>query len=343
MKYQNKISHQFLQGSDLAQREKEVLEDASRRLGFIPKKLIDRSSWWSSKEIGAFRYEGEFRGKKAALKIQGVKPTTSEIYMIQAFSKANQSKILRPPLLYSYLFWDDKKRYEALVLEYIDGKPIVNNQASESELIEFFALREEYKRNCATVPWIEKPKEPLSGEIRINFNKWRQASFRLYPKHPLRKEEDLRLIDQAVNILSNNYKDVKREFQHGHFGTSDLVKTKDGQVVILSNLYWSWKPPFYDAVFGYHWFIYNLAQVKNPTIELVENQRSLWLSRINSLAKTNSVKKLLNLALLERATAGLNLDALSVDIKSPIAKHLVEKTRSNLKELIEKCRGSESN
>lgn len=79
---QNRISHLFLNGSDLQLREKEVLEDASKRLNFISIKLIDRSHWWSSKEIGAFRYEGNFKGKKAVLKIQGVKPITSEIYMI---------------------------------------------------------------------------------------------------------------------------------------------------------------------------------------------------------------------------------------------------------------------
>lgn len=333
---QNKISHLFLRDSDLAQREQKVLRDASKKFGFTPGKLIDRSSWWTSKEIGAFRYEGKSKGKKAVLKIQGVKPATSEIYMIQAFSKANQSKILRPPLLYSYLSWDDEKRYEALVLEFIDGRPIVNSPTSKNELTEFFKLRDEYRRNCTLDPWIEKPKETLSKEVKINFMKWRDASFKLYPAHPLRKDEDTRLIDQAVHILIENYKNVEREFQHGHFGFSDLLKTKDDQVIILSNLYWSWKPPFYDAVFGYYWFIYNLAKLKNVTSELVEKQKSLWLSKINSLAKTDLDKKLLNLALLERAAAGLNLDALSVDQKNPISEYLVQEARRNVKRLIKR-------
>lgn len=343
MKNQNKISHLFLEGSDLGNREKEVLEDASKRLGFIPTKLIDRSHWWSSKEIGAFRYEGEFEGKKAVLKIQGVKPNTSEIYMIKSLLKSNKSKILRPPLLYSFLPWDDEKKYEALVLEFIPGKKVVNSPTNESELEEFFNLREEYKKNCVVNPWIDKPSESLSQEIKINFEKWRQASFKLYPTHPLRRDEDAVLIDKAVGILSENYKGVEREFQHGHFGVSDLLKTKDGQVIILSNLYWSWKPPFYDAVFGYQWFIYRLTESPNATPELVKEQRELWLSKINSLAKTEEEKRLLNLAFLERAAAGLNLDALSINRISPIAKYLIEETRENLKKLIKKCRGSESN
>ena len=343
MKFQNKISHLFLDGSDLQGREAEVLEDASKKLNFIPKKLIDRSNWWSSKEIGAFRYEGEFKGRKAVLKIQGIRPTTSEAYMIKSFAKANRSKILRPPLLYDYLPWDEKMRYEALVLEFIPGKKIVNSPTNRNEIKAFFNLREEYKRNCAINPWIDKPSESLSGEIKINFTKWREASYKLYPTHSFREKDDEKLIDQAIEILEKAYRGVESEFQHGHFSAGDLYKVSENEIVILSNLYWSWKPPFYDAVFGYHWFVYHLANLKNATNKLVEEQRGIWLREINKTAKTDLDKKFLNLALLERAAAGLNLDALSVDLKSPIAEYLVEETRESLKELIEKCRGSESN
>lgn len=330
---QNKISHLFLQGSDLQKRENEVLKDASKRLNFIPEKLLDRSSWWGSKEIGAFRYIGQFQGKRVILKIQGVKPLTSEIYMIKAFSDANQSKILRPPLLYSYLCWDDEKRYEALVLELVDGKPIVNYPANKSELEQFFNLREEYRKKCVINPWIEKPRESISTEIETNFRKWRESAFKLYPIHPLRKEEDLRLIDNAVEILANNYQKVERDFQHGHFGVSDLVKAKDGHIVILSNLYWSWKPPFYDAVFGFHWFILNLAKLVKVTPEIIDKQNNIWLSKIKSLAKTEYDKKLLSLAFLERAAAGLNFDALSINLDKSMSKYLVERTRNNLMQL----------
>jgi hypothetical protein len=109
-KEQNEISHNYLKGSDLAEREEEVLVDATKKTGFIPNKLIGRSSWWDSKEIGAFHYSGKYKGKKAVLKIQGVKPSISEIYMINSFAKANKSKLIRPPHLYAFLNWNDEKR-----------------------------------------------------------------------------------------------------------------------------------------------------------------------------------------------------------------------------------------
>lgn len=331
---QNKISHLFLQGSDLADREKETLKDACKRTGFIPERLMNRSSWWTSKEIGAFRYFGVYKGKKAVLKIQGVKPNMSEAYMINAFKKANKSKIIRPPILYAFLTWDEEKRYEALILEFVDGSIVVNSPTNEKELEDFFNLYSEYRKTCCLDPWIDKPKKSLSEEVKINFEKWKQASQRLYPTHPLREKQDDKLIYQAVDLLVKGYEGVEPIFQHGHFSASDLYRTRNGEVVILSNLYWSWKPPFYDAVFGQHWFVYHLAEIPNINPRLVESQRNLWFSKINSLATTSQDKRLLNLALLERAAAGLNLDALSIDPKNPIAKYLVGTTRKQVKEFL---------
>ena len=68
-------------------------------------------------------------------------------------------------------------------------------------------------------------------------------------------------------------------------------------------------------------------------MEKIEEQRKLWLDKIFELFGKDN--RLLKLALLERAVAGLNLDALSLDPKVPIAKYLVEKTRSNVVELME--------
>ena len=333
-KLQNKISHLFLAGSDLAKREEEILRDVSNITGFIPEKLMDKSTWWTSKEIGAFRYEGQFKGKKAVLKIQGVKPATSEIYMIDSFAKANKSNIIRPPVLYDSMPWDDKKRYEALIMEFINGKRIVSNLTNSKELERFFFFHQEYGKNCTTKPWLDKPKFNLSEEIKENFSKWRLASFKLYLAHPLREDADKELIDDAVDLLQKEYQGVGSQFQHGHFSTNDLSEISENNVVLLSNLYWSFRPPFYDLVFGYHWFMYKLAEIENLSPQDVDTQRVLWLSKINEFARSDEEKRLLSLALLERAAAGLNLDALSIDIKNPISAYLIEETRKEIKRLL---------
>ncbi len=332
-KRQNEISHIYLQGSDLAKRKREVLKDASEKTGFVPGRITGESNWWSSKEIGSFFCSGTYKNQKAVLKIQGVKTTVSEIYMLKAFQKANKSELIRPPHLYTSLPWDDKKRYEALVLEPVE-KRVVQTPTNENELNNFFKAYLEYRQNCLSNPWLEKPKDSIPKRITENFINWRKASFKLFHTHPLRESADEKLIDRAIEVLKKWYQNVSFEFQHGHFSESDLYE-KEGQIILLSNLYWGWKPPLYDAVFGMHWFIYHLAEVGNVTSEIVEEQRRLWFEKIESLPEVMTNKRFYKLALLERATAGLNLDALSVDFNKPIAKYLVEATRQQVINLIE--------
>lgn len=334
---ENEISHLFHQGSDLAEREQDILQKVSTQLGFQPEKLLLRSAWWSSKEIGAFHYKGQFEGKPAVLKVQGVKPEASEAYMISSFERVNKSRIIRPPHLYASLPWDDTERYETLVLEDVGEERIVHLPTIEDEVKRFFELFQDYRANCRQEPWLEKPESSISERIASNFRQWREASYKLYPNHPHRRKEDETLIDEAIDVLVKEYEGVEPEFQHAHFGEGDLYQVGD-QVVVLSNLYWAWRAPFYDAVFGYHWFMYHLGSIKGITPDQIERQRELQLSHIHQFAQTDDKKRLLNLALLERATAGLNIDSLSADVENPISTYLVETTRERVKELISKIK-----
>lgn len=334
-KGQNDISSEYLKGSDLAEREQEVLEDVSRNTGFVAIELIGRSTWWGSSEIGAFHYVGTFERKRAVLKIQGVKPAVSEIYMIESFSNVNTSKVLRPPHLYASLPWNDEKKYEALILEYVGGEKVIQTPTTDLQVRNFFELYRNYRDNCLHSPWIDKPESTISSEIVEKFKRWRKASFKIYPEHPLRKDEDTDLIDTAVKLLEKEYIGIEPEFMHGHLSESDLYEVGD-QVVILSNLYWSWRQPFYDAVFGFHWFMYHLNSVEDITPEEIEQQRAKWVSEIEALPQVQSTegRRMLDLALLERAVAGLNLDSLSIDPHRPTAAYLVESTRNQVVQLL---------
>lgn len=327
---ENNVSWEFLEHSDFDQRQEQVLKDACQKLAFVPEKFLNASAWWGSKEIGAVHYSGQFQGNEAVLKIQGVNPATSEIYMIQSFEQFNQSKILRPPKLLASLPWNDHKKYEALILETIVGEKIINLPTTEEEVAHYFSLYNEYQKNCLNHPWLDLPQDSLSQKIKINFDKWRQISFKIYPVHPLRQNEDSNLIDKAVAAITKNYQSVSPRFQHGHLGDADLIR-KDDQVVLLSNLYWSWKAPFYDAIFAYHWFIYHLVDIPKITPEIIEQQRDIWLEKIYSLVHNDIDLRLLKVALLERAAAGLNLDALSIDPNKPISGYLIENTRNQVK------------
>ncbi len=333
-KVQNIISRKALEKSDLKERVDQIVKEVVQKTEFEPNRLLSESGWWGSEQIGAFHFKGEWQERSVVLKVQGNKPETSEIYMIESFDKNNKSDWIRPPRIYESMPWNDKRGYEALILEDAGTEKVVNLPTNKKEIDEFFTIYKEYKEKCCDQRWIEKPDSSVSEEIEDKFDKWREISKKMYGQHPYRKEGDEELIDKSIKILKEGYEGASWEFQHRHLSDGDLYK-KDGQIIVLSNLYWSHRPANYDAIFAYHWYMYHLSDLNNISEQQIEEQRQLWMKGIKKTIRpeNKSEEKLLDLALLERATAGLVLDALSLDTEDKHAQYLVERTRDEVKRL----------
>lgn len=328
----------FESGANMSARETEILEDIRVKTGFSPKEVIWRSSYWGTGQIGAVHYLGEFASRPAVLKIQGVKPEISEIVMIEQFATQNRSKIIRPPKILSTLSWSDSVGYEALIMEYITGKKVLESKQLQTieNIATFLKYYLEYRQNSLPKkPWLSKPEQPNWGET---VEKLIATSQKAYPDHPFRQAEDFKLARKAGQLLASIYSRVPLEFVCGHFSVEDLIH-QENQVVLFSNLFWKWKYPFYDAVFGYHWFMYELGNVDGITPDQVEQQRELWLSQLLDLPWVRESPQNLRLAkaaLLERAVAGFIIDSFLVNKNKPIAKYLTDSTRKQARELISK-------
>jgi len=327
----------FLEGQDMSSRESEVLRDIIARTNFLPKGVLWRSDYYGTGKLGAIHYLGKFKDKKAVLKIQGVKPETSEIEMIRAFSGQNESLVIRAPRLFESLAWNEKLGYEALIMEHIEGEKIIKSGSlqTQDKVGEFFNLYQEYKNNCINKPWLAKPQKENFLEV---IRKAKTVAQKVKPDSPYRREEDLELVDKGSKKLEAIWQNKESEFMHGHFSAEDLIK-KGNKVVLFSNLFWKWKPPFYDAVFAYHWFIYSLSGITRISKEKIDSQRNIWLDQIYNLSLIRSSKNnrmLINAVLLERALAGLLVDAFAyIEETNPIAEYMVISTREEARRLTE--------
>jgi len=331
---EHNLAASFFRGSDLEAREASILQELEAGLHFSPTELLGRSNWWGSDMIGAFRYLGEFEGKQAVLKVQGVKPDVSEAAMLRSFASSNRSALVRPPKLYASIPWSDEKRYEALLVEYINGSKLISSPTTAEEVERFFEIYEEYRQNCLESPWLPKPTESLAERTAQDFKDWKQVAKEQYPEHPHREAGDEELIQESLATLVRAYANEDWVFQHAHISADDVFIQED-QAILTSNLMWAWRAPFFDAVFAYHWQPYVLGNhYEAVTPELIEAQKQLWLSAIWRLPQNDRQRRQLNLALLERQTAGLLLDSLTVDVTKPIAKHLVQSTREEVRNLL---------
>jgi hypothetical protein len=333
MSGENRLGASFRGGSDLQEREPAILTTVEQNLGFHPAELMGRSSWWGSEAVGAFMYAGRFNDQDAVLKVQGIKPETSEIDMLRSFA-AQQSALVRPPRLLAAKSWNEKDRYEALIIEKVSGPKLISRPTIASEVREFFRMFRNYRENCRNKPWVLKPDQSLSDTVAQNFADWRNASQKLYPDHPYRLAGDSELIDQGIELLQAGYQSVEPEFQHKHISTDDVFKVGD-QYVLTSNLMWGWGAPFGDAVFAYHWYPNIIGNhVDGLSSDDIDAQKQIWLDEIWRLPKSGDEKSMLRLALLERAMAGLIIDSLTIPPEKPLARYIVESIRSETQQLL---------
>lgn len=315
----------------LEDREKKVLKLIEQKIGFKVARNIWKSSYWGSKQIGAANYLGEYKGKKAVLKIQGAKPLMSEIDVLKKFKSQNQSHLVRTTMVYDFLRWSDDLNFEAIIMEYVEGQKIIQSKkpTTEAEIEDFLSFYQDYRQNCRQRPWLDKPTH--LPDVDAIYQKLLSHRESIYPNHPLIKSSDTDLIHQGIDKLKQLLKYEDLEFVHGHLSAEDIFRFNN-QYVIFSNLFWGWKHPYYDLVFAYHWLIYNLAEYPATNRQLIEVQRQLWIRKMLQVVTDERAFKV---ALLERSLAGLIIDAFAyIDPKNKVAALLIESTRDQIKQLL---------
>lgn len=326
--------------SDMTGSELKILDEICK-IGFTPIRNIWRSTYWG-KNLGASHWLGRYNNDDVVAKIQGVKPNISEADIINKFELQNKSKIIRAPKVLYHIPWNDKNGYEVIITDYVFGSKVLldGKIVDKAEISNFLSYYREYRKNCLpSETWIDKPN--FSVDYEAELNKLISASNKAFPDNKLRMSEDTTLAMEAAKLLSNTYKNVELEFMHGHFSCKDLIyaDNKKINVVLFSNLFWKWKYPYFDVVFAYHWFIYELSHVQNITPKEVESQRKLWLNeiyRVTGADKSTKIKRLVDLALLERSVAGFILDSFLCDPDKEISKYLYKSTKNETRRLISK-------
>lgn len=301
------VTDDFFQEIDLATKENEIMSFLSKELNFLPQNIPWRSRYWG-KGTGAFLINGLYQGKKAIAKIQGAKPTISEVIMIKEFEKQNQSKIIRPPKVYHFLPWSSKRGYEVIIMEKIEGEYIVNSgqKATSHQIKEFFSLYDEYKDKCLNQPWLPPPKK--ISYYQNYFSKWKKIRKTL-DKDKIINKKDEKILERVAFYLDKNFSRTNLEFSHNHLSVYDFKKISPKEVIVFSNLFWGWRWPLYDLVFGYQWFILSLSHLPEKEIW---DQISLWQTAMKETKEAKNKPQLYNLALLERTLAAYNLDVLMI-------------------------------
>ena len=326
---QNFISSLYHQATDLSSRWKSILDS----LTDVPFKPDDQPTsfvkWFNTEKVGSVQIHGTYQHQPAILKIQGVKPDISEIEHTQQFSKQTRSTQIRAPQILYNQPWDETQQAEIIIWEKTTAPSLhLSKPIKPNELSNYLQVYQDFQTNAITNPWIPKP-DSISFQKKFN---------QITSVTKSTKDLDQNLIQTALDILKSNITPEDLVFQHGHFEPSRIRQISENQYIIISHLFWGWKNPFYDLVFGYHWHMLGMESIPNLTQQILDTERTHWLDsfyNLNQVSTTPQAEKWLTLARLERALFAYAADSTMLDKSKPSYELIKQDCYNQLHQLID--------
>jgi hypothetical protein len=321
-----KIVEKYFTQNDFSKREKEVLEIATSKTGFIPQVVLFKGMIFDPDKIGSIIYKGIYKGKPAVLKLQGLHPETDEVDILIGFKKQNKSKIVRLPDLYEYQKWNEKDGFGFLVTEYVPYPKIHEMPFPNNEQIKLFCdFYQEYKTKCLNSPFVITDEVNNAKTFVIKrAETWKKISdYKKVLEKTISREE----IEKIVNIYKSfmsKHMESKMELMHGHLSSKDILYNGK-EFVLLSNLYWTYRPELYDLMFNLHWCLEAINDEKFTLDRYVKFVKK-WFKyfyQIPFVKADDQAIKNIHLMLLERTMGAILIDTGSRNEISMADKHLL--------------------
>lgn len=305
----NKITEKYFDNIDFADRLDRVFDSILDETGFVTERELFRGKIYQDDKLGSVIFKGRYKNKKAVLKIQGIEPEMSELDIIESFNKQNKSNKIRLPKVYESKEWDKKEKFSYLVLEYIEGKRIFEPpMATSKQIDEFVDFYKELKSRAISRSFIKRSDSDknviqfFSERVSI----WSQIAL----SQKKLKAQNTRIAQEFINVSLRKMSNIKMEFTHGHLSYDDVIKNKKGKYVLMSNLFWSYRPEYYDAVFNIWASIKSMRdkRVKSAKmIDYIEKWRKSY-KRLPMIEKDVKFDGLFNSMMMERCVGALLVD-----------------------------------
>ena len=284
------------------------MKKVTAETNFQAEREIFRGFIYDRKKVGSLIYKGVWQGKPAVLKLQGLRPEIDESEIIKHFTAQNHSKIIRVPTLYAHKPWTANCGYGYLITEFIDAPKIFEMPfAAERQMHDFANFYQEYRTSALTQSWIEPD---TNDTLQLTFRRvdsWRKISE--YKKR-LRLDDYASYLIKYYPIALKHLPTIPLVFCHGHLTADDIYRLPDGSYVVLSNLFWSYRPEWYDLAFNI-WACLMHIRDTNYTFKKMLDYVDKWLTayrRIPIVKKDKDFEHKITVALLERTIGAILVD-----------------------------------
>ena len=204
-----------------------------KQTGFILKKQIRQSFYYSPDKIRNLVLSGLYKNKPAILKVYGDPRLSDEAIALNSFNKINKSKILKVPKVYNYKMLSAKKGW--LIMEKLpEGSRDFKRPVNPRQRKIVAELYLEYRKNF---PYKATRQLTLSENLPVHqfhifrINRWFQLAndkeaerVLLGEKPVLNPKEFIPRFKKGIDLIYKEFEKRKMIWCHGHFNPAELFK-----------------------------------------------------------------------------------------------------------------------
>ena len=327
----NKITEQYFTLGDFSQRADEVLAQVTSTTGFVVEKEIFRRTIYDKNKVESLIYNGTFQGKPAVLKLQGLKPEVEEATIITEFPNFNESKRVRPPFLYAHEAWTEERGYGYMITEYVEAPKIFKMPfATAQEMAVFAEFYQEYRNRTFPhrFPWMQVDTDDSIEFSVFRVDHWRKISEN---KGRLTVSDYAPQLARFYPLAVKHMRFIPIVFCHGHLTANDIHCLPDNLFVVHSNLFWSYRPQWYDLAFNI-WACLLHIRDTNYTIEQLLAYVESWIGsyhKIPVVQEDKDFERKMTIMLLERTMGSILVDlgandTFALEENKPYFHHLLD-------------------
>jgi hypothetical protein len=313
-KFGDRITDNALTADNGQELIKKALDYIKSNLGWFPmdQNVLFRGLYYDSKKVGSYIIKVQNDNKESAILKLQLKPLPfDEGYIIRYIDKNNKSKKIKTPHIISDVAWNEKLGFGYILFKDIstlNNLWIKNISTEDDRNLHKNFLKEFLNKTLPIKPWFEKPDLSLKDAYKRTFEHFEkianQSSY-----HHIRKEVVKEYKDkyyESIHIIK--FDDV--HFTHAHLSGKDIkYNPVDKSFTMMANLYWSYRPKYYELIFPMWVDIMHLRDkrlVLDDVLERIKQWGNQWQNDLYDHNPTKTTQYWFNL--LERAMMTLMLD-----------------------------------
>ncbi|MFH1253763.1 MAG: hypothetical protein V1664_05570 [Candidatus Uhrbacteria bacterium] len=273
----NRITANALKADKAEELIQRALKYVETTHGYYPaeEKPLFSGVYYDSQKVGSYIVRVENSKKETAvLKLQLQPLPYDEGFIIREVQKKVHGRV-RPVAVFYDKPWNENLNFGYLIFEDLSKIPDLwqsfPTKVTDREQHGYF-LKTFREQLLPVEPWIKKPTVSLSVLVGEAFDHFFEIANKSAHHHIDNNEVDKYIEKYKQLIKKTDF--IEMEFTHGHLSGKDVKYDQStGQFFLMANLYWSWRPKYYDLVFPI-WV--DLMQLRQADLTFDE-----FLARIN--------------------------------------------------------------